>query len=135
MDKVLIVEDEAITSLDLKLSLEDCGYEVVGVADTGLEAIGMATEKRPDVVLLDIQLKGDMTGIDVSEKISLLGIPVVFLTANYDEDTFFKANLTGSYGFIKKPFILEDIDYTLKLTIAKSKSDSDKINKAQGFFE
>ena len=74
---VLVVEDEAITALDLKYSLLDLGYSVVGVVDTGRDAISVARNCCPSVVLMDIKLKGDMEGSDAAWVICELGIPVV----------------------------------------------------------
>ena len=110
--KILIVEDEAITSLDLKYSLEELGYDVIGTVDTGHDAIKVSCEKIPDVVLMDIKLKGDMEGTQAAQEISKLNIPVIFLTANTDEDTFKKIEKT--YGFISKPFDLNELDETIK---------------------
>ena len=74
-ERILIVEDEAITALDLKYSLEELGYEVIDTVDTGQDAIDTAAETIPDVVLMDIKLKGDMEGIEAAEVISELRIP------------------------------------------------------------
>ena len=92
---ILIVEDEAIVAKDIQQSLKKAGYNVVGVASTGEKAIELANEKKPDLVLMDIMLKGPMSGIEAAEEIRLaLNIPVVFLTAYADESTFNKAKLT-----------------------------------------
>ena len=68
-NRILIVEDEAITALDLRFSLEELGYEVIDTVGTGQDAIDMAAETVPDVVLMDIKLKGDMEGIDAAKVI------------------------------------------------------------------
>ena len=107
-ERILIVEDEAITALDLKYSLED---------------------------LMDIKLKGDMEGIEAAEVISELRIPIVYLTANTDTDTFEKSNVKGSYGFISKPYDISKLDKTLKITIKRAQIETQKINDAQGFSE
>ena len=77
-ERILIVEDEAITALDLKYSLEELGYEIVDTVDTGQDAIESAAESVPDVVLMDIKLKGDMEGIEAAEIISELRIPIIY---------------------------------------------------------
>ena len=82
---ILIVEDESVTALDLKFTLEDLGYEVVGIADTAEDAINLAAELSPDLTIMDIHLKGEMTGIEAAKKISELNLPVIFLTAYYDD--------------------------------------------------
>ena len=121
--KLLIVEDEGIIALDLKTNLEKLGYDVVGTADNGEEAIEIAKETHPDIVLMDIQLKGDMNGIDAAESISEFEIPVVFLTANNDSDTFEKSNIKGSYGFVGKPYNIKKLDKTLKITLNRIKKE------------
>lgn len=132
-DKVLVVEDEAITALDLKLSLEDLGYEVVATVDNGQDAINVAVEERPDVVLMDINLKGDMTGIEAAAKIVEFSIPIVYLTANMDDATFFEANEEGSYGYLTKPYNIVKLKNVIKLTIHRAKIDAQKVNLAHGF--
>ena len=76
-ERILVVEDEAITALDLKYSLEEIGYEVIDTVDTGQDAIDIAEKKRPDVVLMDIKLKGDMEGFEAAEVISQWNIPII----------------------------------------------------------
>jgi len=133
--EVLIVEDEYITALDLKLELESLNYIITDTVATGQDAIDTAAEKRPDVVIMDINLKGEMSGIEAAEKIAELGIPIIYLTANTDDFTFNKANVKGSYGFLDKPFNLAKLDSVIKLTIQRSKIELEKINNVQGFVE
>ena len=131
--RLLIVEDEAITALDLKYSLEELGYEIVDTVDTGQDAINTAAETVPDIVLMDIKLKGDMEGIEAAEIISELRIPIVYLTANTDTNTFEKSNVKGSYGFISKPYDINKLDRTLQITIKRAELEADKLNDASGF--
>ncbi|MCI6994688.1 response regulator [uncultured Methanobrevibacter sp.] len=131
--RLLIVEDEAITALDLKYSLEELGYEIVDTVDTGQDAINTAAETVPDIVLMDIKLKGDMEGIEAAEIISELRIPIVYLTANTDTNTFEKSNVKGSYGFISKPYDINKLDKTLQITIKRAELEADKLNDASGF--
>ena len=114
-ERILIVEDEAITALDLKYSLEDLGYEIIDTVDTGQDAIDVAAEKVPDVVLMDIKLKGDMEGIEAAEVISELRIPVIYLNPLASLSLFSSnlallivilrvlSNLLMSYGFETNP--------------------------------
>ena len=131
--RLLFVEDEAITALDLKYSLEELGYEIVDTVDTGQDAINTAAETVPDIVLMDIKLKGDMEGIEAAEIISELRIPIVYLTANTDTNTFEKSNVKGSYGFISKPYDINKLDKTLQITIKRAELEADKLNDASGF--
>ena len=134
-ERILIVEDEAITALDLKYSLEELGYEIVDTVDTGQDAIDTAAEKTPDVVLMDIKLKGDMEGIEAAEVISEWHIPIIYLTANTDTDTFEKSNVKGSYGFVPQPYDINKLDKTHKITINSAKSEEKKLNDASGSTE
>ena len=130
---ILIVEDEAIVAKDIQQSLKKAGYNVVGVASTGEKAIELANEKKPDLVLMDIMLKGPMSGIEAAEEIRLaLNIPVVFLTAYADESTFNKAKLTEPYGYIIKPFKDIDLHTSIQLALHKHEKDS-SIKKDRDF--
>lgn len=104
--KILIVEDEKITSEHIKLGLESAGYQVVGMVTSGEEAIKKAEELPVELVLMDIHLKGEMDGIDAAEEIrERFGIPVIFLTAYSDENTVQRAKITEPSGYIiKEPF-------------------------------
>jgi len=83
--RILVVEDEALIAGDLQARLTTMGYEVVGVATTGVEAVGMAQQTQPDVVLMDVVLKGDMDGIDTAKQIKTTqSIPIIFLSAYSD---------------------------------------------------
>ena len=103
--KLLIVEDEMILADDMQLQLENMGYDVVGIASDGNDAIKLTKEKNPDLILMDIVLKGDMDGIDTSEKLNnLYNIPIVYLTAYFDDAILDRAKKTQPYGYIIKPF-------------------------------
>jgi len=112
--RVLIVEDEAIIALDLKYRLRRLGYEVVGCTDTGEDAIRYACAIQPDLVLMDIQLKGPIDGIQAACQIhENIDIPVIFTSAQNDlatEMQIAKARPLFSMGFLSKPFA----DHTLQ---------------------
>jgi PAS domain S-box-containing protein len=113
--KILIVEDEPITALDLKRTLTNVGFEVVSIEDKGKNAIEKAEELKPDLVLMDIVLKGEIDGIEAAEKINnQLNIPVVYLTAYSNDKLFERAKLTGPYGFLVKPFDFYELKCTLE---------------------
>ena len=112
MDKVqvLIVEDEAIVSMDLRYKLESLGYSVPAEISSGEEAVEAASRLRPDVVLMDIWLSGEMDGIDAAARIrDQLGVPVVYLTAHSDEATLERAKLTEPFGYLLKPVDLGEL--------------------------
>lgn len=117
---ILVVEDESIVSKDIQMSLKKLGYNVVGAAATGEKAVELAKELNPDVVLMDIMLKGDMTGIDAAAEIKeSMSIPVIFLTAYADESTLNKAKVTEPYGYIIKPFKEVDIHTSIEMALYK----------------
>lgn len=131
---VLIVEDEAITAMDLKFELEDLGYEIVDVVDNAQDAVDIAAEKNPDITIMDIKLKGTMTGIEASKLIMDLGSPVIYLTANTDDHTFADAlNHSASYAFIGKPFDKILLKHNIECAIHRSEIENEKLNLAHGF--
>jgi DNA-binding LytR/AlgR family response regulator len=118
--KVLVVEDESIVSKDIQNSLKKLGYIVVGAASTGEKAIQLAAETLPDVILMDIMLKGDMDGITAAETIKKnANIPIIFLTAYADSATLSKAKITEPHGYILKPFKEIDLHTNIELAIYK----------------
>jgi two-component system response regulator LytT len=117
---ILIVEDESIVAKDIQHSLKKLGYNVVDIVSTAENAISVAVEKLPDLVLMDIMLKGPMSGIEAAQTIrEQLNIPVIFLTAYADESTFTKAKLTEPYGYIIKPFKEIDLHTSIEMAIYK----------------
>jgi CheY-like chemotaxis protein len=120
--RILLVEDDNITVLELRDRLQRLGYAVSGVAAYGEEAIEKAGETRPDVVLMDIRLKGDMDGIEAAEEIcGRFGIPVVYLTALADENTLQRAKLREHYGYIGKPFDEKELHAAIEKAINRHK--------------
>lgn len=117
---VLVVEDESIVSKDIQHSLKKLGYNVVGAASTGETAVELAGKERPDIVLMDIMLKGDMNGIEAAEQIrEKYALPIIFLTAYADESTLAKAKVTEPHGYILKPFKEIDLHTTIEMAIYK----------------
>ena len=135
-ERILIVEDEAITALDLKITLIDLGYEVIDTVDNGEDAIKIAVRENPDLTIMDIKLKGEMTGIDVSSKLAELDLPVIYLTANSDDATFSRAVANSSaYAFIPKPFDSKIMKHNIDFAINRAGIESEKINLAHGFVD
>jgi DNA-binding LytR/AlgR family response regulator len=119
---VLVVEDESIVSKDIQHSLKKLGYHVVGAAATGEKALELVRSENPDIVLMDIMLKGDMNGIEVAEVVrNEFNIPVIFLTAYADESTLSKAKVTEPYGYIIKPFKEIDLHTSIEMALYKHK--------------
>tara|TARA_R110001592_G_scaffold307299_3_gene581058 strand:+ start:89969 stop:90721 length:753 start_codon:yes stop_codon:yes gene_type:complete len=117
---VLIVEDESIVAKDLEMTLSKLGYTVVGVVDTAEKAVSAALSKKPDVILMDIVLKGKDNGVAAAEKIKEeLDVPVIYLTANADEATVEMAKFTEPHGYIIKPFKEVELQTAIELAIYK----------------
>lgn len=118
--KILIVEDEVIVSMVLEETIVKLGYQVVGTVISGPDAIEKTGETRPDLVLMDIRLDGEMDGIEAAEKITALyNIPVVYLTAHSDEKTLDRAIKTQPYGYLIKPFRERELYTTIEMAINK----------------
>ncbi len=125
--KILIVEDDAIIAMDIESRLKNLGYSVSGSANYGEKAIEKVEELKPDLVLMDIVLKGDMDGIEAAEIIrSRFDIPVVFLTAYADEERLEKAKLTVPFGYILKPFQDRDLQITIEMALYAAKVDAER---------
>jgi len=122
--RIMVVEDESIVRKDIERSLEKLGYTVVGTADTGEKAIEKASETQPDIILMDIMLKGNMTGIEAADTIkNEMEVPVVFLTAYADESTLSKAKVVEPHGYIIKPFKEIDLHTTIEMAVHKHKQE------------
>jgi len=117
---VLVVEDESIVSKDIQHSLKKLGYTIVGSAATGEKAYELALTLNPDIILMDIMLKGEMNGIETVEKIKKeTNIPIIYLTAYADKATLEKAKITEPYGYIIKPFKDVDLHTTIEMALYK----------------
>lgn len=115
--KILVVEDEVIVAKDIKASLQSLGY-TVPVAASGEEAIKKAAELSPDLVLMDIRLKGDIDGIEAAEQIyTRFRIPIIYLTAHSDGSTLHRAKTIGAFGYILKPFAEQDLLTTIETAL------------------
>ncbi|MBT3225031.1 MAG: PAS domain S-box protein [Deltaproteobacteria bacterium] len=125
--KILIVEDEAIIAMELESQLRRLGYEVTSIVDTGDDAINKAEEDRPDLILMDIRLKGDKDGIDTAEVIrNRLGIPAIFSTAYLDQERIERAKITMPFGYVLKPIQERDLKVTLEMALYVSRVDTER---------
>jgi len=122
--QILIVEDERIVADDLRSRLKKVGYGVAGMVATGEDAIRLAGELRPDLVLMDITLKGAIDGITAAGHIKeKLGIPVVYLTAHSDQSTLSRAKITEPFGYLLKPFEDHELNVNLEMALYKHATD------------
>ncbi len=123
--RILIVEDEAIIAMELRETLEHLGYSVVGNELRGEDAVLAAGKLRPDVVLMDIHLKGKMDGIEASDRIARrYDIPVIYTTAHSDRETLSRAIRTQPYGYIIKPFNEHDLYSNIEMAMHKHRVKS-----------
>jgi PAS domain S-box-containing protein len=123
--KILVVEDESIVAMDIKHRAEGLGYSVTGITPSGEGAIQKASETLPDLVLMDIVLKGEMDGVEAAQKIrDTLDIPVVYLTAYSDEKTLKRAKVTEPFGYIIKPFEDRELHSAVEVALYKHKMES-----------
>ncbi len=118
--KILVVEDEMIIAAKISMQLTSLGYEVTGILPRGEQAIQHVKENKPDIILLDINLKGELDGIETARQVQQFAdIPIIYLTANSDEATFNRAKPTKPYAFITKPFKQLDLQRAIELTISR----------------
>ena len=128
--RILIVEDEQIVAADLKQTLSGLGYEVVGLADTGEAAIHLASETRPNLVLMDIYLGGSVNGVTAAKEInSLWHIPVVFLTANSNEEVLVEARSAEPYGYLLKPYRVQELDATIRVALQRREATNELFSR------
>ncbi|MBP1731180.1 MAG: putative sensor protein, partial [Deltaproteobacteria bacterium] len=124
-EKVLIVEDEGIVARETEYRLKDLGYNVCGLAASGAEALKKAERDLPDVVLMDIMLKGEMDGIETAGQIKTKhNIPVVYVTAHADETTLQRAKRTEPMGYLLKPFNERELHAAIEIALYKHKMDN-----------
>lgn len=121
--QILIVEDEMIIAANISLQLTEMGYEVTGIIPRGEDALQHIKNNPPDIVLIDIQLKGELDGIDTARKMQEInsGLAIIYLTANADDANFNRAKSTHPYAFISKPFKKLDLQRSIELTINQLK--------------
>lgn len=122
--RIMIVEDERIVALDLKTALEYLGYEIVKIASKGKDAIDFAEKLKPDLILMDINLQDGIDGTEAALQIrEKWRLPVVFLTAYAEEKTLNRAELCFPYGYLLKPFELRELEATVRMALARRKSE------------
>jgi CheY-like chemotaxis protein len=113
--RIMVVEDEGIVAMDIRNRLRRLGYEVPAIAKSGEVAIKKVVEAHPDLVLMDIMLKGDMDGIEASMAIQkLINVSVIYATASSDERTIQRAKTAGSCGYLIKPFSDDELQNAIK---------------------
>ncbi len=133
-DRILVVEDEAIVARDICKRLDDLGYQVAATADNDEAALEKARELKPDLVLMDIVIKGKQDGIVVANTIkSELGIPLIYLTAYADEATVERAKTAEPFGYIIKPFNDRDLNVTIQMALYRNKMEKKLLDREQRY--
>ena len=122
--RVMVVEDERVVALNIKRRLISLGYEVPASASSGLQALAEMNAVRPDIVLMDIHIEGNMDGIETAALIpAQLHIPVIYLTAYSGDDTLERAKETKPYGYLLKPFSERELHATIQMALERRKTD------------
>ena len=122
--KLVVVEDEIIVAKDIQNRLKRFGYDVPAVAASGEEAIVKVAEIYPDLVLMDIRLKGEMDGIEAARQIyTQFNIPIIYLTAYADDSTIERAKITGAFGYLLKPFKERELYTSIEVTLSKHRME------------
>jgi len=118
--KIMIVEDDMIIAADLSMQLTQLGYEIVGILARGEDVLKQLESNLPDIILMDIQLKGEIDGIQTAQIIlDRYQLPLIYLTANSDDHTFQRAKETKPFAFIAKPFEESDLERTIELVASR----------------
>lgn len=131
---ILIVEDESITAMDIKQTLIKLKFGVAGTVSRGIDAVNFVKEKRPDLILMDITLKGELDGIQAAKLISQSqNIPIVYLSAHFDEETIERSKTTNPYGYILKPLNERDLNSCIRMSLFRFEAEK-KLNESESRF-
>ena len=124
---ILVVEDDPNVSTVLTARLESLGYHICATAETGLEAISGVYRHHPDLVTMDILLKGDMTGIEAAAKIAEQSdVPIIYMTCLSDQSVFERAIGTNPYGFIVKPYDINELRSAIEIAVVKHRATKER---------
>lgn len=128
--KILVVEDEAIVAEDICIRLEQLGYEIIAAVDSGQKAIDHCAQTLPDLVMMDINIKGDLDGIATAEIITKRhDVPVVFLTAYADQATLRRAKVVQPFGYITKPFQQNGLQMAVEIALQADEKEDEADEK------
>jgi CheY-like chemotaxis protein len=121
---ILIVEDDGIVAIDIENSLKKLGFSVIAMVPSGEEALEKVAEYKPDLVLMDIVLKGEMNGTEAAKQIrSQFNIPIVYLSAYAEEEILERAKVTEPFGYIIKPFEDRELNTAIEMALYKHKME------------
>jgi response regulator of citrate/malate metabolism len=127
--KILIVEDDKMLCTIFEMFIKQLGHEIIGISQTGTEAINLCSLQRPDVVLMDIHLEGEINGIDAAKNIHhSYDIPVIYITSDIEETTIKRAIYKNTYGFLMKPIYQDTLGVAIEFALAKHEYDKTDLN-------
>ena len=124
--QIFIAEDDSFVAEDLRNRLESLDYTVSGATPNGLEAVDLAQSLRPDMVLMDIQLPGEIDGIEAAGQLRNLDVPVVYVTGYCEGPLLQRAKMTEPYGYILKPYQTRELETTIELGLYKHRADQER---------
>ena len=124
--QILIAEDDPTLAQDLKYKIENLNYEVAGITHSGEQAVVLAETLRPDLVLMDIQLAGEMDGIEAAQQIRTLRVPLVYISGNCDSPVLERAQLTEPYGYILKPYRTSDLKISVEMSLQRHRMEQER---------
>lgn len=135
MHKIMVVDDEIIISVHLERRLQHMGYDVVGRANSGKRSIDMAEDLRPDIILMDIVMPGEIDGIEAAGKIrERMDIPVIFMTAYADDQYVSRAKKVEPYGYILKPFHEDQVRVAIEIALSRKEFERGVYRHAEQLF-
>lgn len=127
--RILVVEDDGVIAEDLRASLEKMGHAVTAVLSSGEEAVEHARMERPDLILMDIRLRGGMDGIEAASRIHAdYDVPVIYLSAYADDELLGRATLTEPFGYMMKPFEVRELEFTIETALYKHGVERERDN-------
>ena len=133
--RILIVEDEIIIAMEIADRLKSMGYEVLRIVSNGQMAIQAALKEKPNLILMDIMIQGDIDGIETASRIhAKTNIPVIYLTANADESTLERAKVSDAFGYLIKPFEERELNTTIEMALYKHKMEA-KLRESEERFK
>jgi len=131
--KILIVEDEMIIAANISMQLNKLGYKISGIISRGEEILNSIKEDEPDISVLDIQLEGELDGIEAAKLVQMdYEIPIIFLTSNTDDTYFNRAKEIEPYAFISKPFKKLDLQHAIELAVNRMMTEDALLSKEGG---
>ena len=126
--KVLIVEDDRMLSAIFQMFIRDLGHELIGIVSNGDKAIELCTEHNPDIVLMDIHIKGDMDGVATAKILEeRFDVPVIYITGDFEEDTVSNSLISNTYGFLVKPLYKSTLGVAIEFALLKYQFDKERI--------